>query len=85
VAIAVDTSQGSQDVVRGVRNQYRVVVRTQRTSVTEKIEQMRHLLEIGWDIRVVATQVSVIELDVDEMLDFASSRIEIAGALSSRG
>ena len=39
---------------------------------------MRHLLEVGWDIRIVADEVSVVELDIDNVLDIAGWPAELA-------
>jgi hypothetical protein len=38
----------------------------------EKIEQIRHLLEIRGDIGVVAAQMHVVKLDMNDVLDPAS-------------
>jgi hypothetical protein len=82
VAVAVDTGQASQNSVGGVRNQHGVVVRVERTFTADEIQQVRHLFQVGWDVRVVAHQVRVVELDVDDVLNLALSRIELAGTLS---
>ena len=39
---------------------------------------MRHLLEVGWDVWVVTREVRVVKLDVNNVLDVAFGRIELA-------
>src|SRR5262249_13214393 len=43
-----------------------------------EVEQVRHLLEVGWHIRVVALKVRVVELDIDNVLNVALRRAELA-------
>ena len=54
-----------------MRDQHGVVVRHQYTVVLDEIEQVRHLLEIRGDVGVVPSEVRVVELDVDHVLDGA--------------
>ena len=67
--IRVETREARQDPARGVRDQDRVVVREQRAVVLEKVVEMRHLLQVRLDIRVVAVEVRVVELEIDHVLD----------------
>src|SRR5262249_26605781 len=46
----------------------------------DEVEQMGHLLEVRWDVRVIPPEVCVVELDVDHMLDVATGRVELAAA-----
>ena len=48
-----------------------MMVRIQSALALEEIQEMRHLFQVGWDIRVIAPQVSVVKLNVDEVLDLA--------------
>jgi len=84
MAVAVDTGQGSQDVVGSVRNQHCVMVRVQRAIVADEVEQMWHLLQVGGHVGVVALQVGVVELNVDDVLNPAVSGVELAEILRSR-
>src|SRR5262249_23163783 len=77
--------QGRGDVVRRVRDQRRVVIAAYHAVVLQEIQQIWHLLEIGWDVRIVATQMYVVEGDVNEPLDFMASGIGLAGGLHWRG
>jgi hypothetical protein len=47
------------------------VVRQQRTVAGQKGDQIRHLLEVGRHVRIVAREVDVVELDLDDVLDRA--------------
>jgi len=71
VTVAVDAGQGGQDVVCGMRDEHCMMVRIQSALALEEIQEMRHLFQVGWDIRVIAPQVSVVKLNVDEVLDLA--------------
>src|SRR6202011_1323170 len=66
VTVAVDARQGRQDVSRGVRDQGSVVVGVQGAVVLDEVEQVRHLLEVGRNVRVVTLEMCVVELDVDD-------------------
>jgi len=61
-----------------------VVVGEQGAVVADEVEQARHLLEIGGDVRVVAAEMRVVELDVDDVLDVAARRLELTTAGSIR-
>ena len=52
----------SDDVVRRVGDEGRVVVRQQSSVVGQEIEQMWHLLEVRRNIRVVPPEMYVVEL-----------------------
>ena len=80
VVVAVETAsrcgpgtagERRQDPVGGVRDQDGVVVRHERAVAREEVEQVRHLLEIGRDVRAVAPVVRVVELEIDDVLDLA--------------
>jgi hypothetical protein len=48
-----------------------VVVRVERALAAQEAEQVRHLLEVGRDVRAVAVEVRVVELQVHDVLDRA--------------
>jgi hypothetical protein len=55
-----------------------VVVRKQRAVAANEIEQVRHLLEIGWHVRVVPEEMHVVKDDEDDVLDITVCRVELA-------
>ena len=78
VPVGIEPGQRAQDPATGVRDEHRVIIRQQRAVVLDEIEQVRHLLEIGRHVRVVTQEVSVVELDVDDVLDRTLGRLELA-------
>lgn len=50
----------------------------------EEVQQVRHLLQIGRDVGIIANEVCVIELYVDYMFDAATGRIQRARILRKR-
>jgi len=52
-----------------MRDENGVVVGKQRAVAVNKIEQVRHLLEIGWNVRVVPQEMHVVKDDEDDVLD----------------
>ena len=69
VPVAVQAGEGGQDVVGGVRDQRRVVVGQERAVAGEEVQQVRHLLQVGRDVRVVPEVVHVVEHDRHHVLD----------------
>jgi hypothetical protein len=59
-----------------------MVVRHQDTVVLDEVEQVRHLLKIRGNIGVVAAKMRVVKLNVNDVLDAASGRFQVAGTLS---
>src|ERR1700722_12248368 len=55
-----------------------VIPGIERAFILEEIQQVRHLLEIRRDIRVVARKMHVVELDVHHVLDLSRGRIQLA-------
>ena len=49
----------------------------------QEVQQVRHLLEVGRDVRVVPQKVRVVELQVDDVLDIALRRMQLT--TSGRG
>jgi len=37
----------------------------QRAFLLQKVQQARHLFEVGWNVRDVAAEMNIVELDVD--------------------
>jgi hypothetical protein len=54
------------------------MVREERALAFQEVEEIKDLLELGRDIRVVASEVDVVELDVDNVLNAVG---EFAGFL----
>ncbi|MGA8961951.1 MAG: hypothetical protein WB475_17255 [Pseudolabrys sp.] len=52
-----------------------MVIPADDSVIENEIEQIGHLLEIGWDIRIVAAQMHVVERNMDDMLDLAARRL----------
>ena len=80
VPVGIETGQRAQDPATRMRDQDRVVVRQQCPVALDEVEQVRHLLEVGRDVRVVTQEVRVVELDVDDVLDLVVLRLEVAGS-----
>ena len=74
--IRVDAGQGSQDPGGGVGDQRRVIVCQERSVAADEVEQVRHLLQVGRDVRVVPPEMGVVELHVDHVFDAVA---ELAG------
>ena len=66
MAVGIYTSEVGEDAVRSVRDKDRVVVGEERAIAPNKVEQVRHLLEVGRHARVVAQEMYVVEDEVDE-------------------
>jgi len=78
VPIAVGVGERGDDVVRGMRDERRVVIGEQHSVALEELQQIGHLLQIRGHVRVIAAQVHVVELDLDHVLE---ARGEPAGRL----
>jgi hypothetical protein len=54
----------------------------------QEIEEVGYLLEVGWHVRIVAAEMHVVELDVDDVLDavgeMASRRSRCGECLPAR-
>ncbi len=61
-----------------------MVIGEHRALTLQKIEKVRHLFEIGRNIWIVAKEMRVIELHVDDVLNLPFRRIERAGVLGPR-
>src|SRR6266700_3448659 len=51
----------------------------------EEIEKVRHHLQIGWHVRVVAEEVHVVESDLDHMLDAIAEMAAVRRRITCRG
>jgi hypothetical protein len=76
--VRIEAGERRQDPARGVRDQNRVVVGEERPIALQEVEQVRHLLEVRGDVRVVAVVVRVVELDLDHVLDAVAVGAELA-------
>src|SRR4029077_13798253 len=79
----IDTCEDCDDVVRGVRDQWGVMIGKKRAILLDEIEQVRHLFKIGRDeCRAVACgvahEVRIVEDDSDNMADLPARRVELA-------
>jgi hypothetical protein len=64
MALGVDAGQRGKDVVGGVRDQRGVVVGKESAIAFQEVEQVRHLLEVGRNVRVVSAEVDIVKLNV---------------------
>ena len=55
-----------------------MVVGEQRSLVLEEMQEARNLFEIRRHIRIIATQMNIVELQIDDVLDAAAERPELA-------
>jgi hypothetical protein len=55
-----------------------MVVGEQTPLVFQELKKMGHLFQVGGDIGVVTLEVDVIKLNVDDVLDGTSSRLQSA-------
>jgi hypothetical protein len=67
--VGIDPGQGGHDVDRGVRNQRGVMIGEDGALLLQEVQQVRHLFEVGRHVRIVAGQMHIVELDIDDMVD----------------
>ena len=60
-----------------------MIVRVEVPFERMKFEQMRHLLEVRRDVRVVPEEVDVVEDDVDDVLDLSVGRLQLAAVAAA--
>jgi len=78
VTIAVYAGQRRENVHRRMRDQWCMAIRQHRTVFRQEVQQVRHLLKVRWNVRIVTFEVNVVELDVDYVLDGASTGAQFA-------
>src|SRR5262249_31759573 len=78
VPVGIQARQRAEDPAAGVRDQNRVVVRVERPVALQEVQQVRHLLHVGRDVRGVPLEVDVAQLEVDDVLDLPVAA-ELAG------
>src|SRR5579883_487674 len=76
--LAVHAGQRRHDIHRGVRDQRRMMICQQRPLLLHEMQQAWNLLEIRRYIRVVAAQMNVVELQIDDVLDCAAVQSKLA-------
>src|SRR5262245_39101123 len=84
VVIGVKASLGRQDVIRRVRDQNCMIAGVERSILLDKIEQVWLLFEVRRNVGIVASEMLVVELKIDDMFDFSQMRIELAGGVRRR-
>ena len=74
VAVRVEAGQRGEDpaAVCEIRTVWSLL--SQRAVVLNEVQQVRHLLEVGRDVRVVPPEVDVVELELDDVLDAVGER-----------
>ena len=75
MALAIDPGERGDDVVGSVRSERSVVIAGEGAVIHEKVEEMRHLLEVGGNVWIVAGEVDVVELKINYALDLPSRGI----------
>ena len=68
---------GQQVVIRWRERPIFVFHRSKQT--LQEMQQIWHLLQVGWDIWVITTQVYVVELNFDDVLDSRSQFAALRG------
>ena len=82
VTVTIHASQRGQDIGSGVRDKRSVMVGEKCPLTFEKVQQVGHLFEIGRYVRVIADEMRVIELNIDNVLYFPVGRVQRARILS---
>src|SRR5207248_1415441 len=78
VTIAIDPRQPRENIVGRVGNQWREVITADDAFSLQEIQEVRHLLEVRWNVWIVAPQVHVVEYKVDDPLDLTAEGIQLA-------
>ena len=78
-AVAIDAGLGGENIGRGVRNQRGVMIAADGAVALDEIEQIRHLFEIGRNVRIVAPQMHVVENDMNNVFDLTARGIQLTG------
>jgi hypothetical protein len=71
VPVGIGARERAENPAARVRDEDGVVVRVERPVALHEVQQVRHLLEIRGDVRVVPLEVHVVELEVDDVLDLS--------------
>src|SRR5262249_4478183 len=82
--LAIEARQGRYDVLRGMRNERGEMIAADGAVVEQEVQQMRHLLEVRRYVGVVASQMNVVELEINDPLDLVAGRLKVAGRLHRR-
>jgi hypothetical protein len=62
----------------------REMIAADRAVFEQEIQEMRHLLEIGRHIGVIAPEMNIVELKMNDPLDLVPRRLQLAGRLKRR-
>src|SRR5215467_1228664 len=76
--VGIETGLRGEDAVGGVGDKDGVIAGVERALLLDEIEKVGQLFEIGWNVGVIASEMNVVEFDVNDVLDFAARRIELA-------
>ena len=58
-----------------------MIVGDQRPVALDEVQQVRHLLQVRRNVGVVALEVGVVELDVDDVLDLSVGGVQLTRAV----
>jgi hypothetical protein len=78
MALAIDAGERGDDVVGSVSDQGGVVIGGEDAVVHKEVEKVGHLFEVGRNVGVIAGEMDVIELNVNDVFDFTTRRLERA-------
>src|SRR5207237_6181216 len=82
--VRVEAGQAGKDAAGGVRDENRVVVGEQGPVGAQKVEQVRHLLQVRGDVGSVTVEMGVVERHVDHVLDGCVCRVQMAHGVCAR-
>ena len=71
VIVGIQADFGGEDVIGSVGDKNGVVTGVESALVLDEVEQVGHLFEVRGDIGVIASEVHVVEFNVDDMFDLA--------------
>src|SRR5436305_3630240 len=46
--------------------------------IRDEVEKVGHLLQVRGNVRVIASEMNIVELDINHMLDIATRRVKLA-------
>ena len=69
VTIAIDPRQPRENIVGRVGDQRRIMIAADDASSLQEIQEVRHLLEVRWNVWIVAPQMHVVELNMHDALN----------------
>ena len=78
MVVGIKAGLGGEDVVGGMRDENGVIPGIERPILLNKVEQVRHLLQVGGHVGVVTDEVHIVEFYVHDVLDFPRRGVKFA-------